>query len=301
VQEKRTGETGQDGRGTVMGGAGDLTPGTGSPLSAREQGTAARLRPRHLRRQMLAAAVATAAAAGGTTALLAASAGHPPTALATVTSALADTSADSYSFSLHSTVKFRGSVVHSDVVSGAYDPRHGLGTELLATRTPRGARVRMQIRFIRRYVYSRETPGSGFRKPWNESPVPSAGADAMPGNDVYGFVTDQPVIPAELSGVLRSAGTLREVGPASGQGWTGTRYAFTARFPGVRESVSGTVDIDRQGRVRRLVTITTRGAHGRITTDRDLTFGNFGAPVPVTVPPASQVGYTSRPYSGFLF
>jgi hypothetical protein len=85
--------------------------------------------------------------------------------------------------------------VHSDVVDGAYDPRHGLGTELLAARTPRGARVRMQIRFIRRHVYAQETPGSGFRKPWNESPVPPAGADAMPGNVVYGFVTDQPVTP----------------------------------------------------------------------------------------------------------
>jgi hypothetical protein len=295
------GETGQDGHGTVVGGPADVTPGTGSPRSAREQGTAARLRPRHLRKRVLAAAVATAAAAGGTTALLMASAGHPPAALATVASALADTSAGSYSFSLHSTVRFRGNVMHSVVVDGAYDPRHGLGTELLATRTPRGARVRMQIRFIRRYVYAQEAPGSGFRKPWNESPVPSARADAMPGNDVYGFVTDQPVTPAELSGVLRSAGTVREAGHVSGQGWTGTRYAFTARFPGAQESVSGTVDIDEQGRLRRLVTITRQGTHGRITTGRDLTFGNFGAPVPVTAPPASQVGYTSKPYLGFFF
>ena len=60
------------------------------------------------------------------------------------------------------------------------------------------------------------------------------------------------------------------------------------------------MDIDQQGRVRRLVTITTQGTHGRITTDRDLTFGNFGAPVPVTAPPASQVGYTSTPYLGFF-
>ncbi len=270
-------------------------------MRRRERETTAGLRHRRLRKRVLAAAVATAAAAGGTTALLTVSAGHPPTAFATVSSALAKTSADSYSFTLRSTVMFRGIQVRSDVVHGAYDPRRGLGTELLATRTPQGSPVRVQIRFIRRYVYVRVAPGSGFRKPWNESPVPSAGADVMPGYDVYGFATDQPVTPAELSGVLRSAGTLREAGSVSGPGWTGTRYAFTARFPGARESVSGTVDIDRQGRVRRVVTITTRGAHGRITTDRDLTFGNFGAPMSVTVPPASQVGYTSRPYSGFFF
>jgi hypothetical protein len=277
-----------------------LLRGTGSPHRAREEGMAARPRHRHLREQILAAAVATAAVAGGTAALLAASAGHPPTAFTTVTSALANTSADSYSFTLDSTARFRGREVRSDVVSGAYDPTHGLGTELLATRTSRGAPVRIQIRFTGRYVYTQVAPGSGFGKPWNKSPVPPAAA-AMPGYDVYGFVSDQPVRPAELSGVLRSAGTVHEVGSASGPGWTGTRYAFTARFPGARESVSGTVDIDQQGRVRRLVTITTQGTHGRITTDRDLTFGNFGAPVPVTTPPASQVRYTSSPYLGFLF
>jgi hypothetical protein len=98
--------------------------------------------------------------------------------------------------------------------------------------------------------------------------------------------------------VLRSAGTVREAGSASGPGWTGTRYAFTARLPRARESLSATVYVDQQGRVRRLVTISTQG---RLTTDRDLAFGDFGAPVPVTAPPASQVKYTSYPYWGFLF
>ncbi len=293
-------ETGQDGRGTVVARPGDVTPGTGSPRAGREQGTAARLRHRHLRKRILVAAAATAAAAGGTAVLLTASASHAPTAFTTVTSALARTSADSYSFTLDSTAKFRGSVVHSDVVDGAYDPRHGLGTEELAARTTQGTPERAQIRFIGRYEYGQLTPASGFGKPWNKSPVPLAGADARPGYDAYGFVTDQPVSPAEVGAMLRSAG-VREEGATSGPGWTGTRYAFTARFPRARESVTGTVDVDQQGRVRRLVTITTQGTHGRITTDRDLTFGNFGAPVPVTAPPASQVGYTSTPYWGFLF
>jgi hypothetical protein len=293
-------ETGQDGRGIVVAGSGDVPPGTGSPRRAREQGTAARPRRRHLRKLTLAAAVATGSAAGVTAALLTASAGHPPTALATVTSALASTSAGSYSFTLDTTVNFRGREMHSDVVSGSYDPRDGVGTELLATRTSRRGPVRIQIRFTGSYVYTQQAPGSGFRKPWNKSPVPPAAA-AMPGYDVYGFATDQPVSPAELSWVLRSAATVRQVGSASGPGWTGTRYAFTARFPAARESVTGTVDIDQQGRVRRLVTITTQGTLGRLITDRDLTFGNFGAPVPVTAPPASQVGYTSTPYSGYFF
>jgi hypothetical protein len=286
------------GHATAAGVPGDAPPGTGSAPGARGPGTAARPR-RYLRRPVLAGAVVVAAAAGVTTALLTASGGHPPTALATVTSALAATSASSYRFTLDTTVRFRGRQMHAEVVSGAYDPRHRLGTELL-TAASRRAQVRIQIRFASRYVYTQVPRRSGFGRPWNKSPVPPA-RGAMPGSDVYGFVSDQPVRPAELSGVLRSAGTVRQAGPASGPGWTGTRYAFTARFPAARESVSGTVDIDQQGRVRRLVTITTQGTHGRITADRDLTFGSFGAPVPVTTPPARQVGYTSTPYLGFFF
>jgi hypothetical protein len=274
---------------------------TGSPDSARGQDIAVRPRHRHLRKQLLVGAVVAAVAAGGASALLMASAGHPPTPFGTVTHALASTSANSYRFTLVSTVKAGGREARSDLVSGAYDPRARLGTELLVARTSRGAPVRMRIRFISRYVYTQEGPGSGFGKPWNKSPIPSVRADAMPENDVYGFVTDEPVSPVELSAVLRSAGKVREAGSASGPGWTGTRYAFTARFPGELESDSGTVDIDQRGRVRRLVTITRRGIHGVITIDTDLTFGNFGAAVPVTAPPASDVGYTSKPYSGYLF
>jgi hypothetical protein len=294
-------KTSQARPGTVAGRTGDQPPGTGKPPGTPEQGTAAPPRYRRPRTQMLAAVAAAAAAAGGTTALLTASAGHPPTALATVTSALANTSAGSYSFTLDTTVNFRGREEHSDVVSGSYDPRHGLGTELLVnTRTSRRAPVRIQIRFTGRYVYTQQALGSGYGKPWNKAPVPPAAA-ALPPGDLYGFVTDQPVRPDELSAVLQSAATVRQAGSASGPGWTGTRYAFTARFPAAQETISGIVDIDQQGRVRRLVTITTQGRYGRLTTDRDLTFGDFGAPVQVTAPPASQVGYTSTPYSGYLF
>jgi hypothetical protein len=162
--------------------------------------------------------------------------------------------------------------------------------------------VRMQIRFIGKYVYTRVSPGSVLRalaEPWDKSPVPSAGADLMPpGDDVYGFVTDRPVSPAELSRALRSAGTVRDEGAASGPGWAGTRYAFTAPLFGGRESVTATVYVDRQGRVRRLVTTTTQG---RARTERDLTFTGFGAPVSATAPPASQVQYTRSPRWGFFF
>jgi hypothetical protein len=137
--------------------------------------------------------------------------------------------------------------------------------------------------------------------------VPGSARGAQ-GVGAYGFVSDQPVSPAELSRALLSAGTVRDAGSADGPGWTGTEYTFTASISG--GPVSGTVYVDRQGRVRRLVTITPEGnaipegtglPEGRVTVDRDLTFDDFGVQAAVTAPPASQTEYTSYPYWGFYF
>lgn len=146
---------------------------------------------------------------------------------------------------------------------------------------------------------------------WNHSQaleqVPGSARGAQ-GVGAYGFVSDQPVSPAELSRALLSAGTVRDAGSADGPGWTGTEYTFTASISG--GPVSGTVYVDRQGRVRRLVTITPEGnaipegtglPEGRVTVDRDLTFDDFGVQAAVTAPPASQTEYTSYPYWGFYF
>jgi hypothetical protein len=84
-------------------------------------------------------------------------------------------------------------------------------------------------------------------------------------------------------------------------------YTFTARLYGGRESVSGTVYVDKQGQVRRLLTSTIQqGADATkkaaLTTRRDITFGHFAAQVAASAPPASQVKSTSgEPYWGFYF
>jgi hypothetical protein len=252
-------------------------------------------------RVLVSAGVIAAGAAAVTVALVAASASHRPSALAPLTSALVKTSADSYNFTLDTTVQLQGREMRSDVVSGAFDPEHEVGAELLLTSRTAQRPVRAQIRFVGQYVYTWVSPGSGMGtigKPWNKAPLPPLRADELPGDEVYGFVTDRPVSPAELSGALGSAGTVRDEGSASGPGWTGTKYTFTASFSEARETINGTEYVDQQGRVRRVVTVTT---HGALTTDRDLILGNFGAPVSATAPLASQTKYTSNPFWGFYF
>lgn len=274
----------------------------------------ARRHPRRRRTRVLAAVAvvaATALAAGMTAALHAASAAPSPLAspspLAAVTSALARTSADSYTFSLDTTVQLAGRTLNSDVVSGSFDPRRDRGTELLTARSA-GQTNRAQIRFIGADLYTSVSPRSGFGKPWDESPAAAAVAGGMPPGVLFGFVSDRPVSPAAMTVVLRAPGTaVRDAGPVSGPGWTGTRYTFTARLYDGRESVSGTVYVDQQGRVRSLTTTTTQQGSlatkkPDLTTRRDITFGRFAAPVPAGAPPASQVKYTSgKPYWGFYF
>jgi hypothetical protein len=245
-------------------------------------------------------AVAIMASTGVTAMQLASHHSQAPSPLAAVTGALAETSAESYSFRLDSTSQIAGSEVSSSVATGAFDPRRELGMELLTTRS--GLRsARMQIRFVGNYVYTWIAPGSGFKaiaKPWDKAP--RFGPGGTTGDDPYSFATDRPVSPAGLSRVLAAAGTVRYARHASGPGRAGTIYVFTARLSGGRnwESLSGTVYLDQQGRVRRLVTIT---AEPGFTTDRNLRFGEFGSPVTVAAPPARQVEYTSTPPWGLYF
>jgi hypothetical protein len=208
---------------------------------------------------------------------------------------------------IDTTVHFAGRTLNSDVVSGAFDPRHDRGTELLTARSA-GRTERAQVRFIGTELYTRASPGSGFGKPWDQSALGAVAAGGMPPGVLYGFVSDRPVSPAALTAVLRSAGAaVHNAGTVSGPGSSGTKYTFTVRIYGGRESVSGTAYVDQQGRVRRLITITTeRGTQATektlLTTDRDITFGDFGAPVRVAAPPASQIKHTSgEPYWGFYF
>jgi Sigma-70 region 2 len=96
--------------------------------------------------------------------------------------------------------------------------------------------------------------------------------------------------PQDLLALLESATSVREVGPASGAGWTGVAYAFSVslRLHGTLHlflRTSGTVDVDQQGRVRRLDATQTIG---KTVAKVQMTFGDFGVRVSVSAPPAGQ-------------
>jgi hypothetical protein len=277
----------------------------------REQAAARR---RHRRRVRVLVPAGVVAAAGGVAAaatLLGTSVTSPPSALAAVTSAMVKTSAQSYRFILNGSLKLpRDGITQHWVVTGAIDPRPLRGTELLTGGPPIGthATVTAQFRFIGKDLYTWVSPHSvlgSIGKPWDEAPIPAPGTGVRPGSELRGNTFERPVSPAELLGVIRSATAVRYVGPASGPGWTGSKYTFTAHPGSPGDTVSGFVYVDQQGRVRGLATITTwrlaRLSGPPPTETADLTFADFGGPVRVTAPPASQVKQTSTPYWVFQF
>jgi hypothetical protein len=274
--------------------------------SAGEAEATARRRPGRVCALAAACVVAAGAVGAGVAAALPA-ASPRPTPIAALTSALTQTSARSYAFSLDSSEHFDRRTLNSDVVSGAVDPRRDLGTELLTAQSD-GTTQRAQIRFIKADLYTSVSPASGFAERWDKSPAAAGAAGAMPPGDLYGFVSDRPVSPAALLTVLRAPGaTARDAGDASGPGWTGAEYTFSAPLADGREYITGTAYVDGQGLVRRLVTITTdeemqSEAKASLVTDRAITFADFGAPVRVTAPPASLTKATNgQPYWGFYF
>jgi hypothetical protein len=105
--------------------------------------------------------------------------------------------------------------------------------------------------------------------------------------------------PQNLLAIIKSASTVDRRGSASGGGWTGTSYAFTGKitFDGAGSSqaavtATGTVAVDQQGRVRRFDAAYTQPAQGSAPPERvtvEMTFSDFGTPVSVSLPPASEV------------
>jgi hypothetical protein len=230
---------------------------------------------RRVRTLVPAGAVAALGGAAAAAVTLTATVATAPSAFAAVTAAAAKTSAESFHVTVQqSTVVGSSSGARSSVrVVGDFAPSRGLGEETASSGPV------SQVRYLGKYVYARvpKTNPLGHGKPWVESLNVGLGYD-----------------PGTFLAQLEKAGTVTDKGPASGPGWTGTKYAFVIRAAkNGPVADSGTVYVDKHGLVRHLVMTTTLrpvpGEPWEQFTD-DVTFGDFGVSVLVPAPPpASQV------------
>jgi hypothetical protein len=281
--------------GPALGGTGQAYPGWADVERLRRQVRRRISRRRRVRTLVPAGAVVALGGAVALTLTLAATVASAPSAFAAVTAAAAKTSAES--FRVTSSLTYTESPASVDDrpplrMSGVFDPAHRLAEE----ETRNGV---LHMRIVGGHIYV-ELAGPGFAyrrdklyqgKLWIEGLLPR---ERDPSFDlIRGFSGDEPIDPSALLGTLTSAASVQAEGPASGPGWAGTKYVFTERLkyasPG--ETVSGTVYVDNQGRVRRMVTNDTWpiGTKATATDTYDVAFGNFGVRVAVTAPPASQV------------
>jgi hypothetical protein len=254
-------------------------------------------RPRRPRALVPAGAVAALGGAAALGLTLTTTVASAPSAFAAVTAAAAKTSAQSFR------------VTEIQATKGM--PAASGHDKLPPPQITGGLAGRIQVRFVGGHMYAQvgASPLS-HGKPWVETPTPpppfdgrSGIAETFNGSEIAeGFYGNEPIDPAVLLGLLKSAGSVRAAGPVSGPGWTGTKYVFTIQPPkatAATYATSGIVYVDNQGRVRRLMTIFTwsepvspqTGNHvaHTYTHSFDVTFGDFGVPVSVTAPPASQV------------
>ncbi|MGH3409791.1 MAG: hypothetical protein ACRDRJ_45965 [Streptosporangiaceae bacterium] len=263
------------------------------------RGVRARSRKRVVRIRSLAVVGAAGIVAAAVAVTL--SAGPAPTALAQVTRALDQTAATSYQVSATNQIVQAGGLRSPSwsTLSGEFDPAQGVGEQT--------DNLGDQVRWVagNTYVFVTDT----LRQASNElvgQPIPAwASWEQFPGGLQSGASVGttglaklglspynvELVDPQDLLSVLQSATAVQASGTASGPGWTGSAYSFTAsaQLDGpdhTAVSFSGTVDVDAQERVRQfdvLETFMTTVSRVKIT------FGDFGLPVSVSAPPASQV------------
>jgi hypothetical protein len=240
---------------------------------ARRQDRARRTRGR----AVLSAGVATVAAA--VTAIML-TIGSAPPALATVTTALARTLAQNYH--LTETDSFfiiaRDGQTHDSAAQTcaiAADPVHHLEASTCSKGT-------LSMREVGGYLYLNLLPGTKWDR------VPAASFDRPWPPNLNGSATG--ATPQQMLSAIEKADKVTVAGSASGPGWTGTRYTISSRVSSTY-TISGTLDVDQQGRAR-VLDLTTRWGPS-LGVVQDLTFSDFGAQVTVTPPPADQTNITT--------
>jgi hypothetical protein len=239
--------------------------------AARRQDRTRRIRGR----AALSAGIAVAAAS--VTAVML-TIGSAPPALATVTSALTRTLTQSYHLTEHDSSYYiwngRTRYPSHDTCTIEADPaRH-----LMASSCSSGPGERETGGYT--YLYFTD-PVDHPGKHWER--IPTASLVHLPSSNFFPVAT-----PQQMLAEIKKAAKVTEAGPASGPGWTGTRYAFSGSA-GTGTKLSGTVSVDQQGRARALdLTFRLTSAVNVFVTTQALTFSDFGTPVTVTPPPADQ-------------
>jgi hypothetical protein len=240
----------------------------------------ARRRDRARRRRGRAALSAGVAVVAASVAAVALTIGSAPPARATLTSALTRTPAQSYHLTQTTGsyyISSGGRITNRSrlVCTGEADPVR----QLEAFSCANG----MGFRQVGRYIYLGFTALAGDPgKHWQRFPAASLGFGQGSINGLFVTVT-----PQQMLTLIKKADKVTVIGPVSGPGWKGTRYAF-ASSQAARLRLSGTVDVDRQGRARALALTMRSGAIYHLVVTRVVTFSDFGAPVTVTPPPADQ-------------
>ncbi len=268
----------------------DRPPGIDLLRGVRERSHRRRTRTRVA---LSAGAAGIVAAATGITL----SAVQAPSALAQVTQAAARTAEQSYRVNSVSTmVASAGSGARELTIHGEFDRTDKLGEETASDGS--------QVRYVGRYMYVPVSKAMrDARRAAHEPPFPAGkswlrlpalrgiNASALELIVIGGSTNGLGLVdPQNLLALLRNSSQVSEQGPASGPGWTGTAYRFTASLTTsgplhITLSSTGTVAVDQQGRVRQLDATQTLGQTKRTVR---VTFGDFGLAVSVSPPPADQ-------------
>lgn len=224
------------------------------------------LMPAPRRRRVLVPALAGLGVAAAAGAIVLVLPGAQPSAQAQVAAAVANTSGESFHLHVGAGAK---------TFEGAFDPSRGVG---IITETGTGA----ETRFVDDQMYIKE----GAAGKWVVYPRPSISMKDVPA--ATALVKSAPLDPQAALEQLRSATDVKEDGTASGEGWTGHRFSFsladTDSKAGKTATASGSVDVDDQGRVRRLEVVFADNGQRDV-----MDFTAYGTAVSVTAPPSNQV------------
>jgi len=250
-----------------------------------------RARRQRVRRRVLVPSLAslTLAAVIAVAALAASVVTGTPSAQARVAAAAGRTATESFRVRMSSGTTGQGSKQPTtQVMEGYFDP---------ARHTGRLHAKGLEVRYVGDMVYSQLPAGTtsdGKRWVAVRRPFVMVGKPLPPIAVVKVGFWD----PQEALALLRSAFSVHEQGRVSGDGWSGRRYAFDLRDGKQAKDnlgMTGTVDVDQSGRVRRLdVTVLVETASGQRADNfrTVMEFRDYGAHETVSAPPAAEITHT---------